>query len=128
MAIRDHWEIERNERCPLWNFFFVSTGAKEYGLEDALWTLRGFPLDMIDWSVSNSHRRDITKLGPNFRFQELQELLPPDERRITRWNSQPFVLDGGNGGQIELAGDDLLLPYWMGRYLKLIEDERTLHP
>jgi hypothetical protein len=117
---RDHWEAEKKERNPLWNFVYASTGAKEYGLDDALWTLRYFPLDMIDWTVSNSHRRDITRMAPNFRYQELEELLPPDERRITRWNSQPFILNGGNGGSTELAGDEFLLPYWMARYLKLL--------
>jgi hypothetical protein len=120
-AIRDHWNYEKIERCPLWNFIYASTGAKNYDREGALWTLRGFPLDMIDWSVSNSHRRDITPKAPNFRGQELEELLEPYERRITRWNSQPFILDGGNGGATELAGDEFLLPYWMGRYLKLID-------
>jgi len=38
-----------------------------------------------------------------------------------RWNGNPFVLDGGNGGLTELAGDEFLLPYWMARHLKLIE-------
>jgi len=48
------------------------------------------------------------------------ELLPPGERRMSRWNGHPFVLDGGDAGQTEFAGDEFLLPYWMGRYLKLI--------
>jgi hypothetical protein len=120
-AIKDHWEVERVERNPLWNFVYASTGANQFGLEDALWTLRFFPLDMVDWSVTNSHRADITRLPENFRKQQLQELLPPDERRMTRWNSQPFILDGGHGGGIELAGDEYLLPYWMARYLKILE-------
>jgi hypothetical protein len=47
--------------------------------------------------------------------------LPPDERQITRWNTQSFILDGGTGGQIEFAGDEFLLPYWMGRYYRLID-------
>jgi hypothetical protein len=76
---------------------------------------------MIDWNVRNSSRHDITRLPPNFRGRELRELLPPGERRITRWNAQPYVLDGGSGGHTELAGDEYLLPYWMARYLKLIE-------
>lgn len=120
-AIADHWRIERAERCPLWDFVYAAIGLGEFGLEEALWTLRGFPLDTVDWTVRNSHRGDITRLAPNFRGQELAELLPPVERRMTRWNSQPFILDGGYGGAIELAGDEFLLPYWMGRYLKLIE-------
>lgn len=120
-AIRDHWEIEKHEKNPLWSFVYASTKPREYDLEGALWTLRRFPWDMTDWTVQNSHRADITKLPANFRDQQLEQLLPPGERRITRWNSQPFVLDGGSGGQIELAGDEFLLPYWMGRYLKIIE-------
>ena len=120
-AIRDHWEAERVERNPLWNFVFASTGAAEFGLEDALWTLRYFPLDMVDWTVRNSHRQDLTRLDPNFRHQQTRELLPLDERRMTRWNGQPFILDGGSGGQIEFGGDEFLLPYWMGRYLKMIQ-------
>jgi len=120
-AIRDHWEFEKNERCPLWNFIFSTTKPEGFDVDGALWTLRGFPLDMIDWSVSNSRRHDITRKPANFRGQELEELLPPGERRMTRWNSQPFILDGGSGGQVELAGDEFLLPYWMGRYLKVID-------
>ncbi|HYE32935.1 MAG TPA: hypothetical protein VEH27_16020 [Methylomirabilota bacterium] len=119
-AIRDHWEAEESERNPIWNFVYASTGAKDYGLDDALWTLRHFPLDMIDWSVRNSHRQDLTRLPENFRRQEIAELLPPDERRMTRWNGQPFIQDGGSGGHIELAGDEFLLPYWMGRYHKVL--------
>jgi hypothetical protein len=119
-AIRDHWEMEKEEKNPLFAFVYASTKPKEFDLEGALWTLRRFPWDMVDWTVQNSHRQDITKLPENFRHQELKELLPPGERRITRWNSHPFVLDGGSGGQIELAGDEYLLPYWMGRYLKII--------
>jgi hypothetical protein len=119
-AIRDHWEIEKAEKNPYFAFICASTKAKDFDLEGALWTLRRFPLDLVDWTVQNSHRQDITKLPPNFRDQQLRELLPPGERRITRWNSHPFVLDGGSGGHIELAGDEFLLPYWMGRYLKII--------
>jgi hypothetical protein len=120
-AIRDHFEIEQVERNPYWNFVYASTGATEFDLDGALWTLREFPLDLIDWTVHNSHRRDVTRLPAKFRNQQTAELLPPDERRIMRWNGNPFVLDGGNGGHTELAGDEFLLPYWMGRYLKLIE-------
>jgi hypothetical protein len=119
-AIKDHVEIEKQERCPLWSFVYASTGAKDFDLEGALWTLRGFPLDLISWTVQNSHRKDVTRLPPNFRHQRMAELLPPGERRISRWNGHPFVLDGGNGGRTEFAGDEFLLPYWMARYLKVI--------
>jgi len=120
-VVVDHFELEKQERIPIWNFVTAMTGAKDFDLEGALWTLRRFPLDLISWTVRNSHREDITKLPKNFRGQELKELLPPSERRISRWNTHPFIIDGGEGGHIEYAGDEFLLPYWMARYLKLIQ-------
>lgn len=120
-AIRDHWDIEKIERSPLWNFVLASTGDRKCDLEGAMWTLRKFPLDLINWTVRNSNRNDLTRLSPNFRHQEMSELLPPTERHMMRWNGNPFQLDGGDGGRTELAGDEFLLPYWMGRYLKLID-------
>jgi hypothetical protein len=120
-AVRDHFQYVKAARCPLFNFIYASTGAADAEIENAVWTLRGFPLDLVTWRMVNSERQDITKLPPGFQRQELAELLPPGERQITRWNTHPFILDGGDGGYTELAGDEFLLPYWMGRYLKLIE-------
>jgi hypothetical protein len=121
LAIADHWNLERFENNPLWSCILAITGASEFGFEGALWTLRHYPLDLITWTVRNSQRGDLTRLPANFRGQESRELLPPDERPVMRWNGNPFVLDGGDGGRTELAGDEFLLPYWMARYLKLIE-------
>lgn len=120
-AIRDHWEVEKIERNPVWNFVYALTGAPQFDGEGALWTLRNFPLDLVDWTIQNSHRRDLSRLPANFRQQETAELLPPDERPVMRWNGNPFTLDGGSGGLRELAGDEFLLPYWMGRYLRIIQ-------
>ena len=120
-TIREHWEIEKIEKNPLWNFIYASTGAEDYDADGAVWTLREYPLDLVDWRVVNSHRKDLTYLEPNFRNQQTLELLPPDERRLMRWNGNPFILDGGANGYRERAGEAFLLPYWMGRYLKCIE-------
>lgn len=119
-TIREHWEIERYERNPLWNFIYAITNPRDYDVDGAVWTLKKFPMDLITWDIRNSHRRDITLLKPNFRRAQVSELLPASERPITRWNTQPFILDGGDGGKTELAGDEFLLPYWMGRYLRII--------
>lgn len=120
-AIKDHWEIERPEKNPLWSFIYGSTGAEEIDLEAAIWFLQEFPLDMIDWTIRNSHRKDITKLEPNFRNQTVAGVLPPYERPLSKFNGNAFRLDGGSSGHREYSGDIYLLPYWMGRYLKLIE-------
>jgi len=71
--------------------------------------------------VTNSQREDLHRLPDNFRKQQSVELLPPDERPLMRWNGNPFALDGGSGGGSELAGDEFLLPYWMGRFLRIIQ-------
>jgi hypothetical protein len=121
-AIRDHWEFERPEQFPIWNFICSGCGGgRDCDAEAAVWTLRGVPLDTITWRVENSHRKDITRLPQNFYRRELKELLPPGERPVARLNTQPFILDGGDGGHIDLPGDEFLFGYWLGRYLGLIK-------
>ncbi|RMG24670.1 MAG: hypothetical protein D6730_12270 [Bacteroidetes bacterium] len=119
-AIKDHWEIERPEKDALWNFCYAMTGADSIDLQASIWHLQEFPLDLIDWSIHNSHRKDIVLLPANFRNQTTRQVLPPDERPIHKHNTNTFILDRNGGGRKELSGDIFLLPYWMGRYLKLI--------
>ena len=119
-AIVEHWEIERPEKNPLWYFIAASAAGQLDGLDEALWTLEQMPLDMIGWTVRNSHRKDLEFLDDNFRHQSTREVLPPDERPMSKHNSNAFRLDGGDGGSREYSGDIFLLPYWMGRYLGLI--------
>ena len=38
------------------------------------------------------------------------------------WQRSPFQLVGGGSGTIEGAGIDYILPYWMGRYYKVVDD------
>lgn len=117
-AIRDHWEFERPEKFAIWNFIYSACGGgHDCDTEGAAWSLRGVPFDTITWRVENSHRKDITKLPKNFYGKELEELLPPGERQFVRINTQPFILDGGDGGGTELPGDEYLFGYWLGRYL-----------
>lgn len=120
--ILDHWEIERPEKEGAWNIFTALTGVKDFDLKEAVWYLQEHPLDLIDWSIKNSHRKDIELLEPNFRRQTTKEVLPPDERQVQRHNANMFSLDreGRNGDAEYSAGDIWLLPYWMGRYLGVI--------
>lgn len=126
-SILDHWEIERPEKDALWNITTALTGVQEFDLEESIWYLQEYPLDLIDWNIMNSHRKDLTFIEPNFRNQTTTEVLPPDEVPIQRHNSNTFRLDKnyGNGGGENSAGDIWLLPYWMGRYLNLISEPKT---
>jgi hypothetical protein len=119
-AIRAHWESERPEKNPLWNFIYAATGAEEFDLQESIWTLQHFPLDTIGWTVRNSHRKDLDFLPAGFRGQTTKAVLPPDERPMSKHNGNAFRLDGGDGGREEFAPDIYLLPYWLGRYLGVI--------
>lgn len=118
-AVADHWDFEKAERYPIFNFIFAACGGKEFDPAGAVWTLRGTPLDTVAWRMSNSHRQDLTKLEPNFMGRELKELLPPGERFIARINTQPFILDHGDD-TTDFPGDEFLLGYWLGRYVGAI--------
>jgi hypothetical protein len=118
-VVREHLEIESPERYPIWNFIAAACGLSDVDAVGSVWTLRGTPLDTIAWRVTNSHRQDITKLPPNFMGRESKELLPPGERLMARINTQPFILDQGND-VTEFPGDEYLLGYWLGRYVRAI--------
>jgi len=120
-SIKEHWEVERPEKNPLWSFIYADTGAEQFDLDEAIWSLQEFPLDTISWTVTNSHRKDLEFIEPNFRDQTTNAVLPPDERPMSKYNGNAFRLDGGRGGKREYSGDIYTLPYWMGRYLGVIE-------
>ncbi len=122
-SLERSWQIERPERNPLWNFIYaVGYEAKEFDRDESLRTLQEIPLDQIDWTVKNSHRQDVPMDPANDRHNRKQALivLPYDELPMSKWNGNPYNLDGGNGGRSEDDGAYFLLPYWLGRYHKLI--------
>jgi hypothetical protein len=119
------WQVERPERNPLWNFIYAAgSGKKDFDREEALRTLREIPMDLITWTVTNSHRPDVPMDALADRFGRKQALivLPYDELPVMKWNGNPYRLDGGNGGRSEDDGAFFLLPYWMGRYHRLIDE------
>ena len=93
-------------------------------MSDAVWTLQRIPMDLISWNTPNSFRWDVSLRPDNDRFRRPQSLLPlpPDERAIIKWNGNPYQLDGGANGTQEDDGAFFLLPYWMGRYYKFLEE------
>jgi hypothetical protein len=123
VALEQWWENEKREKNPLWTYIYRSArpGAA-VDLAGALWTLRRIPLDLADWQITNSHRKDIQMDRSADRFQRAQSttLLPPDERPVMKWNGNPFRVDGGSGGRNEDDGAFYLLPYWLGRYMGVL--------
>lgn len=121
-SILDHWEAERPEKEALWNIFTALVQPENFDLDQSIWFLERHPIDLISWHTQNSHRKDIVRIPPNFRRQSIETVLSPSETPIMRHNANRFTLDGGSRGlSVYSAGDIWLLPYWMGRYLGLIE-------
>ncbi len=120
-GLRFTWNQIRPDLNPLWNYISAADGAgrltRELGAESRR-TLERIPIDQIEWSVQNSHRRDLKSQPANDRFDrpQLVETPAPDERPIGKWNNNPYRPDGGAGGSEEDDGSYFLLPYWMGRY------------
>ncbi|RAJ12768.1 hypothetical protein [Arenibacter echinorum] len=118
-TVKSHWEVERSEKNPLWNYLFALSGGKNIDSEESAWWLREFPMDLIDWKIDNDHRKDLTKIAPNFRSQTYTEVLPGDERTLHLHNGA-YRNNGGSDGKREYAPYIYLLPYWAGRYVEAI--------
>jgi hypothetical protein len=142
LAFSNYWSMERPELNPLFNFMYAATNTGRqfkdaYGkrdltpagewLEESLDTLRRYPLDRVNWRLTNSHRTDIVPLpayarepGAKAGLRNNGKVLPIDERFLDQWNHDPWELDQGGDG-LELAdGASFLLPYYMGLYHKFI--------
>jgi len=118
-TVKSHWEIEKPEKTPLWNFIYAQVGGKDYDRESAVWWLKEFPLDLVAWNVDNTWRKDITVLPPNFMRRESEEILPPDECPLHLHNSA-YDIRGGEGGRREYPPYIYTFPYWLGRYVGAI--------
>ncbi len=66
--------------------------------------------------------RDFTGQFPACSTNEARQPLPVEDRVTTDflWQRDPFAISGGGQGDIETAGIDYILPYWMGRYYGVI--------
>jgi len=117
------WANCEREKNPLWTYIYRAARPEaKVDLDGAAATLERIPMDLISWKVVNSDRRDVVmeKELDRARQRQARTWLPPDERPVMKWNGNPFVVDGGNGGFSEDDGAFFLLPYWMGRFMGVI--------
>ncbi|HTI50093.1 MAG TPA: hypothetical protein VL475_04050 [Planctomycetaceae bacterium] len=108
----------RQEHSPLYNFMYGALTGRPCDAEEGIQTLQDWPWEMVEWRMQNRHRHDVqikTALGFN-RETEIDRVLPASERRLSRWNGNPFAPDGGSDGQTEDDGAAWSLAYWLGVY------------
>ncbi len=110
----------------MWTFIYaVAQPTRFVDFVSAARTLYRMPIGTIDWSVKNSQLEDIAldRVRDRFARPQATTLLPPDERPVMKWNTNPFEVDSDSGGREEDEGAAFLLPYWMGRYLGFLLGE-----
>jgi len=142
-----YWLLEQPELNPFFNFTYAGScmGAtyedpwsvfdlspQGAWLEESVDTLERFPLDLCNWRLTNSHRKDILPL-PSYRrepgdaagrgYRRNGYVLPVDERHFNHWNTDPWQLDYGGDGAGLSDGATFLLAYYMGLYHGFIAPE-----
>ena len=141
-AIRRHWQFERLERNALTNFIYGACAVdKTYSdqwrtidlsppmecYEDAIDTLQRYPLDLIEWPMSNAHRIDMIPHGhhgegpPETGSDVHGYAFPVDERQEIYWDWNYWKLSYGGDGTTLRPGFHYLLAYYMGRFHGFID-------
>lgn len=144
-----YWSLLSTARNPFFNYAYAVHGLdQEHStlfsklpldpwdgwLEDSLGTLKGFPLDRLNWPQQNSHRLDLVAL-PRVRGGRAQtsqkvergycvdgKVLPIENRHFNHWNSDAWRINYAGDGRELASGTVFLLPYYMGRYHGFIEE------
>lgn len=139
-SIERSWRIEKPEISPLFDFIYASAlqantwkqpdqrpteafvPPARYDHDNCVKWFQHVPSDLFEWTIRNSDRNDLPEQKLSRHRHPITDLvLPIEERRVMRWNGDPYELDGGNGGRGRDDGTFILLPYWMGRYHRFLE-------
>ena len=117
-SVERTWRVCQPDRTPPWNIIASIALDKDCDLDVAKEELALFPMDLIDWTMTNSHRWDLVEnqLVGRGRARQATTPIPTPEARIFRWNTNPYQFDNGVGGKREVTGTYFLLSYWMARY------------
>jgi len=79
------------------------------------------PLDLVDWYTDHTKREDVHIVHtPMLDAVQINEMPPASIRGVVRWDKNPWEAVSGNPNT-EREPVFWLYPYWMGRYLKMIE-------
>lgn len=124
MGLATHWQYEKIERTPLWNFMYGAMTGDYCDLEAAVQGMREIPLSLVRYIMTNGTRKNLVYDTAQALWGGKAQLLEPlsyEERPINKWDGHPFRADGGNSITAE-DGTMFLLPYWYARFYGLIEE------
>jgi streptogramin lyase len=122
----DHWYAAVKADCsPFFDFIYGACVGQAPQLEISVASLRDASLDLVRWTIDNSHREDIHIVRiPELEQLQTDRLLTPSERGVIRWDENPWKAVQGDGGYTESDGVWWLLPYWIGRHYGYIQPPR----
>ncbi|MBX3179165.1 MAG: hypothetical protein KF886_17555 [Candidatus Hydrogenedentes bacterium] len=135
-----YWNIEKYERSPYFNFIYAACNDGHFRTDQwrsfdlspparymalGVDTLKRYPIDLIDWPLSNAHRIDVTRLGDHTQgtFTNLHEdqghgleglVYPIDEQHCLLWGEDPWRLSHAGNPQRLRDPTPFLIAYYMG--------------
>lgn len=134
-----YWNNEKFERNPFFNFVYAAccygkTRTDQWGTRDltpgmdwmtmAVDTLKRYPMDLIDWPISNAHRIDRVLLGDQTRTPGTPItdagsrndglVYPIDENHAVYWGDDPWALTGSGDGSRMRDPVSFLVAYYLG--------------
>lgn len=118
----DNWmEHRKGDKNPLINFLYCYARGKNIELTSSAEFLMDTPLDLVDWPVDHTKREDVQVVHkPVLDAVQINELPPAAIRGTVRWDKNPWEAVSGNP-YVEREPVFWLYPYWMARYLKMIQ-------
>jgi len=117
----DEWyAVNKKAESPLFDFMYTYARHKKIDPENDIRFLMDTPLDLIDWHIDHTKREDIKLVRyPTWEDVQIDQLPPASMRSTVRWDKNPWLAESGDP-HVEREPVFWLLPYWMGRYLKII--------
>ncbi|GAB3169532.1 ligand-binding sensor domain-containing protein [Telluribacter humicola] len=118
----DEWlERRKGDKNPLINFLYSYSMDKKVELAPSLEFLIDTPLDLVDWTIDHTKREDVKVVhAPVLDELQVDQLPPASIRTTVRWDKNPWAAINGYPDK-EREPVFWLLPYWMGRYLGMIQ-------
>lgn len=118
------WKVSQSDKMPVWNIIASVGLEKDCDVGIAVKELQDYPLDLIDWTMKNSHRFDLQEdqIVGRGGTRQATKPIPSAESGISRWNTNPRRFDAGTGGAREETGTYFLFAYWMARYHGLLKE------
>jgi len=108
-------------KSPFVNFTYNWLAGTSDELDNSVFFLKDAPLSLVDWRIDLGKREDLHVVRkPYLENLQVDQLRPPSEYRMIRWDKNPYYAVAGNPAE-EKDPTYWLLPYWMGRYLELIK-------